>query len=241
MNSFVTIINAKQAEKVTVSELCLTYHTINHHLSYNSMDCNIKLIKNLFNDSKICQGVQCGRTKMEALAENILCPLSIEIHLKAINDRKFSIASDASNKGNVKLFPIAIQYFDVKSGLNNFVLDFYEDANEKSDNIYSKLKHSLIENKIETKNLIAFSGDNASVNYGIHHSVFKSFKDQNQFIVKANCNCHILHNTAKHALTPLSFDVENLVMKIYSHFCISAKRVNELKTCYEFSEMNFNK
>jgi hypothetical protein len=78
MSRFMSKINTKDAEEVTVSEFCLTYHTINHYLSYNSMDCNVKLIKNLFNDSKIYQGLQCGRTKMEVLAENILCPLSIE-------------------------------------------------------------------------------------------------------------------------------------------------------------------
>ncbi len=88
MSRFVTKINTKDAEEVTVSELSLTYHTINHYLSYNSMDCNVKLIKNLFNDSKICQGLQCGRTKMEALAQNILCPLSIERHLNAVNGKK---------------------------------------------------------------------------------------------------------------------------------------------------------
>ena len=34
MTQFVTKINTKDAEEVTVSELCLTY-TINHYLSYN--------------------------------------------------------------------------------------------------------------------------------------------------------------------------------------------------------------
>ena len=86
------------------------------------MDCEIKLMKTLFKKSKLCQAIQCGRTKMSALAENILCPLSIENHLMIINNKKFSIATDASNKGNVKLFPISIQYFDIKTGINNFIL-----------------------------------------------------------------------------------------------------------------------
>ena len=164
------------------------------------MDCNVKLIQKLFPDSKICQSLQCGRTKMEAIAKNILSPLSIEKHLKAVNSRKFSIASDASNEGNIKLFPIAIQYFDINSGINIFVIDFYEDPNETSNAIYNRLKMCLNEYNLDLNNLIAFSGDNASVNYGKYHSIFQSFKENNKFIVKANCNCHILLNTIKYAL-----------------------------------------
>jgi hypothetical protein len=241
INAFVSTINKQQTDWVTVSELCLTYHTINHYLSYNSMDCNVKLIKNLFKDSKIAQTLQCGRTKMEALNENVLCPLSIEIHLNAIKDKKFSIASDASNKGNVKLYPIAIQYFDINKGINNFVLNFYEDSNEKSDNICLKLKQCLSENNINESNLIAYTGDNASINYGIHHSVYQMFKSANSCVVKANCNCHVLHNTAKHALITLPFDIENLVLKMFSHFSISAKRVSDLKSCYNYTDNEFQK
>lgn len=126
----------KESDEIIVSELCLTYHMISHHLSYRSADCGIKLSKILFKDSKVCQSIRCGRTKMKSLAESILCPLSLEMHLKTIADKKYLIATDASNKGNVKLFPIAIQYFDLKKGIVNFVIDFYEDSNEKSESIY---------------------------------------------------------------------------------------------------------
>ena len=108
---------------------------------------------------------------MEALAQGVLFPLSLEMHLNAIKGKKFSIATDASNKGNVKMFPIAIQYFDIKSGINNFVIDFYEDSNEKSEGIYRHLIETLKQNKISIDNMMAFTGDNASVNYGVNHSV----------------------------------------------------------------------
>jgi hypothetical protein len=176
---------------------------------------------------------------MEALAQNVLSPLSIERHWKAIASKKYSIACDVSNKGNVKLFPIAIQYFDINNGINNFVINFYEDSNETSEAIYNNLKKCLNDNHLDFNNLIAFTGDNASVNYGKYHSVYKNFKDENQFIVKANCNCHILYNTIKYALTQLPFDVENLAMKIYAHFSISAKRVEALKSCYEFTDNEY--
>lgn len=182
------------------------------------MDCNIKLLKQLFVDSKVCQTVHCGRTKLDPLAERVLCPVSIERHLNEINGKKFSIASDASNMGNIKLFPIGVQYFNVKTGIINFVLDFYEDSNETSDAIHTKLVNRFNDNELSLNNMIGYSGDNTSVNYGKYHSVFQKFKQRNDYLVKANCNSHVLHNTVKYAFNKMPFDVENLVMKIYSHF-----------------------
>jgi hypothetical protein len=130
LSAFVTKVSDKDLDVVAVAEVSLTYHTVRHHLSYASSDCIIKLIKHMFPDSKQTQHLKCGRMKMEAIAENILCPLSITQHLNELKDKKFSVASDASNKGNVKLFPIGVQYFNPEKGIVNFVLDFYEDPYE---------------------------------------------------------------------------------------------------------------
>ncbi len=187
----------------------------------------------------VCQGIQCGRTKLQSIAENVLCPLSIESHLKSLSDKPFTVSTDASNKSYVKLFPIVITYFDVITGINNFVLDFFEDSNESAYNIYKHLIESFNNNSIKIDNIIAFTADNASVNYGVRKSVYENLKIQNPRIVKANCNAHVLHNTARHAFDKLPLDIENLIMKIYSHFCNSAKRVESLKSCYEFCAKEF--
>lgn len=49
-------------------------------------------------------------------------------------------------------------------------------------------------------------------------SVFTKLKTFNKNLIKANCNCHILHNTAKYALKTMKYDVECLVLKIYNEF-----------------------
>jgi hypothetical protein len=87
--------------------------------------------------------------------------------------------------------------------------------------------------------IIAFSADNASVNYGIYKSVFQNLKFENELIVKANCNCHVINNCAKFGLLKLPLDIENLVIKIYSHFSVSALRLNQLKSCFEYTDNEY--
>jgi hypothetical protein len=239
INNFLITKNSTEEENVTIAEVSFVYHSIRHHHSYLSSECGMKLVHKLFPDSNICKKVHCARTKSEAIAEYVLSPFSIENHLQNLSDKKFSIATDASNKGNIKLFPVCIQYFSISEGIKNFVIDFYEDSNESSFNIYSNIKKIMISHNLKFENIISYAADNASVNYGIHNSVFKNFNSENRFIVKANCNCHVLHNAAKYGLMKLPLDIENLVIKIYNHFSVSSKRFETLKTVYEFTETNY--
>lgn len=98
---------------ISAAELAHVYHSIMHHHSYLSMDCATNLNRIIFSDSKIAAKMTCGRTKATSIACNVLSPISIERHLKYLieNNIKFSIANDASNKGNIKMFPISVQYF----------------------------------------------------------------------------------------------------------------------------------
>jgi hypothetical protein len=238
MDNFITIgITPSEEQKVSTAEICLTYHNVYHHHSYRSMDCNVNLNQLIFSDSKVCKAMKCGRTKAEAIVVNVLAPFSVEKHLNELSDKKFSVSYDASNKGNIKLFPLAIKYFNKEQGIDNFLLDFYDDANETSSGIYNRIKSILNENKLETNNLVSYCADNVSVNYGKNNSVFQKFaENDNSFILKANCNCHIIRNAAKFGMKKLPFDIENLVLKINAHFSCSAKRLNYLKQYYETSD-----
>lgn len=223
------------------AELILTYHGIRHNHSYSSQDCGNKIVKTVFSDSKVALKMHCGRTKAEALVENVLAPYSIETMLKKIGKSPIGIATDASNKGNQKMFPVAIRFFDLKAGTSTFILDFYEDHNETSEAIANKLLQILKANKLSDNKLVSYGADNAAVNYGKHKSVFVHLKNatKNTGIIPGHCSAHIIHNTAKQALKPLSYDVECLVLKIYSEFSSSAKRVAELKEFFEFMDTEY--
>jgi hypothetical protein len=239
VSDFLRNKDSDEYEKVIIAEVCMAYHGIIHHHSYRSTECNVKLAQLIFPDSKISKKLHCGRTKLEAIALNVLSPHSIEIHLNKLENKSFSISTDASNKGNIKLFPVAIQYFTIEEGIQNFVLDFYEDSNETSEAIHNNLTKILQKNNLDLKRVIAYGADNASVNYGKYNSVFQKFKQNSDHIIKANCNCHIIHNTAKYALLKFPLDIENLVIKIYSHFSVSSKRLAALKSCYDYTENDY--
>jgi hypothetical protein len=142
----------------------------------------------------------------------------------------YSLASDASNHGNKKRFSIAVRYWTPKNGVENKVLDFYDDPDETSAGIANQIKARLTENSLSVENISSYSADNASVNFGKHNSVFQKLQQLNPSIQRANCPAHILHNCAKQAADKLDVNMESLV-KIFNHFSSSAKRITELKTC----------
>lgn len=129
MSTFISKKPSTDTQAKTIVELSSIYHSIVHNHSYLSADCLIKLYPHIFTDSEMSKNIHCGRTKMESVVKNILCSKSIEIvlqNLKAGTEKSlfFSISTDASNHGTIKLFPIPVRYFDCDSGIQNKLIDF---------------------------------------------------------------------------------------------------------------------
>lgn len=208
------------------------------------MDCGLKLTSKLYPDSTIATKQQCGRTKAESLVENILANKSIEMvlqEMKVSSDSPvyFSIATDASNKGNRKLYPIAVRYFDINRGVRDRIVEFYEDSKEASKNIYDQIMTCVNSHGLNVNFCSSYSADNASVNYGDNNSVFQKLCLINHNLIKSNCNAHVIHNTGRNACKLLSFDVENLILKVFAEFSHSAKAVDILKTCFDDFDMAY--
>ena len=84
------------------------------------------------------------------------------------------------------------------------------------------------------------SADNAHCNFGEKHFLYANVRTLNDCIIKANCRAHIVHDTLKFALGNLNEDIENIVLKIYSHFSMSAKIRETLKEFHIFVETEFH-
>jgi hypothetical protein len=185
--------------QVTAAEVAHVYHTVKHNLSYNSSDCQFKLTAQTLPDSSIAKKMSCGRTKAEAVVTDVLAPKAVEdVLTKLKGDGKplqFSLQTDASNKGNRKMFPLAVQFFTPEEGIEKKLIDFVENPDESSQGIVDSIQCSLDKTGLALDNVSAFSADNANVNYGVHNSVFTKLKQSNSEILRGNCHAHIVHNT----------------------------------------------
>ncbi|GFS75352.1 dimer_Tnp_hAT domain-containing protein [Trichonephila clavipes] len=241
MKSFFTPKGSAQSEKVGIAELTEVYHSIKRHISYVAHDCSLKVLKQVINDSDIVKQMTGGRTKCTALVNQVLFPYSMELVQEDLkNYVPFSVANDASNKGNRKFFPVAIQYFSPKSGICHKILDFYEDSFEDSTSIKERLCEVMNKSRLPWSRVTAYGADNASINFGVNNSVFQKLKsEENNDIIAAHCNDHIFHNCAKNALKVMPVDVENIVMKVFAEFSCSAKKREDLKECFDFFESEY--
>ncbi|CAH2088722.1 unnamed protein product [Euphydryas editha] len=209
--------NTADPNDVLISgELALTFHTVKHNMSYNSMDCGVKLNKIIYIDSKTATNIRLARTKMEALVTEVLGPHALQTVLDELNQGVFyCIQSDASNRKNIKLFPLVAQYFTVENGIQNKLIDFYENHDESADGMFNAIKNSLTKHNIPMEKISALSADNCNANFGIRHSLFTNMQTIIPDIIKANCHAHIVHNTVKFAINSLDHDIENIILKIY--------------------------
>lgn len=232
-----------EEDKIAVAELTSTYHGVRHGHSYLSTDCGNKVSAKIFSDSNIATKMSCGRTKSEALVENVLAPFSQErLAAELQKAQSFAVCSDASNSGHTKLFPYTVQYFCTSEGVKYGLLDFYEDPDESSEAIFNQIVSITENNGLSIKQISAYGADNASVNYGRHNSVFQKLRGVNPHIVKGNCKCHIINNsvkTANRVFSSSGCDVEAFVLKVYSEFSCSAKKVETLKEFCEFTSTKY--
>ena len=108
---------------------------------------------------------------------DVLVTYSVELILSSLTNHhafySISAASHAPNHGNKKMFFLALRYFDLKNGVSNRLLDFYEDFNETAEIIKQKAVGILPKYKLDLAHLSAYSSDSANANFGKFHSVCK--------------------------------------------------------------------
>ncbi|EFN65846.1 hypothetical protein EAG_02387, partial [Camponotus floridanus] len=214
-----------------------------HKLSYNSLDCQIKLHRHMYMkypDFKLIGSIQLGRTKAEAIVKKVLGPKALQEVLEDLQSSKFfAVQTDVSNIKNRKYFPTTVQYYNPKVGVMNKLIDFNENPDETAWGISNSLIQIFDKSKLSFNNVSCLSADNCNANFGINNSLFTQLKNKNNSMFKANSHAHIIHNTVKYSIDKLSVDVENIVLKIYSHFSQSAKRRETLKEFFEFVDLHF--
>lgn len=247
MLNFVVKKSTPAAQKIWAAEGTLAFHAVMHHNSFKSMDCTPALLRMMFDDSDTAKKISCARTKTEAIISGVFSPHSIDVAMQELSGTPFiSVSTDGSNHGNIKLFPIVVQYFDAsQGGIKVKILDLQEVSNEKAVTIAAVIENVLKKHNLQDK-LVAFSGDNTNTNFGginrrgkenIFHLLKQKF---NPNLVGVGCPAHVLHNALHHGLDQLgAFDMDSLVLKVFNFFSIYTVRTAELKEFCDFVDIEY--
>ena len=243
---------SKLEDAVTAAEGVFAFHTVKHHSSFKSMDCTSALLKKTFPDSEVARKFSSARTKTEAIVNSVLAPHSVEAALHSFEENHIAycgVATDGSNHGSVKLFPVIIQYFDWKNGgLQSKLIEVQNTPNETADTIARYVKETLEKNGLFEK-CIAFTGDNCNTNFGglrrdeEGKNVFAILKKmfEKRTLIGVGCPAHILNNCVHHGTERMDVDIENIIFKIYQYFHIYTVRTEQLKEYCEFVDIEYRR
>ncbi|CAM2113191.1 unnamed protein product [Caretta caretta] len=216
------------------------------------MDCTSVLLKKTLPDSEVARKFSSARTKTEAIVISVLAPHSVDVVLKTFEENDIAycgVATDGSNHGSVKIFPVIIQYFDWKNGgLQSKLIEVQNIPNETANRIAHYIKETLEKNGLFEK-CIACTGDNCNTMFGglqldeDGKNAFANLKKllQKRTLIGVGCPAHILNNCVHHAAERMNVDIENIIFKIYQYFHVYTVRTKRLKEYCEFVDVEYRK
>lgn len=218
------------------------YHVVKSNHSFKSSDCASKIFRTCF----AMQKFHCAHTKCEAIVTNVFAPFARDELKKDLLDRQFlTVSTDASNRASVKIMPVLVRYFVPTIGVRVKMLNLSSQKGETSL-IISDLIKSTAERLDICDKIVGFCADNCVTNFGSverggNNNVFYRLKKWRPFLIGVGCAAHIVHNALKTACDELPFDIECLVVKIFSHFYIHTVRSEALKVICDTDGVEYSK
>ena len=147
---FVTHSDGSKSRKIAAVEAVIAYHGVRPGQSFHANDCLSKLTKNTVEPK-----FSSARTKSQAIICNAL---ATHVMTKVIEDlheaKSVTHSLDASNKKDIKLFPIVVRYFLPNRGIVDKMIDFVSLPGEIFD-LQSDMQKEVIQNSTcATKSLL---------------------------------------------------------------------------------------
>lgn len=137
------------------------------------------------------------------------------------------------------MYPICVKHFSFTDGRQTKLLDFFEEPSETAEAICKSITSTLSKHKLSMSSVSAFSADNTNANFGKHNFAYTLLHNENNKLIKSCCLAHIVNNAFKHGLQKLDFDVETVILKIYSYFSSSDSRRENLKSFFDFAQVDW--
>jgi hypothetical protein len=211
------------------AELMFTEVIIRHNLPLSMSDTASKCFKQMFPDSSIAQKYSCSRTKSRVMVEELARDTQRDVSGK-MKAWPFSVATDGSNEGDDKFFPINVNVLSIDGlSVEKHLLSFpslKEDATGK--NIFNLLDKELQHFDIGWEKCMAVGSDNAAVMTGKHKGVIAYCREKNENVFMAGCPCHLLHLAAEKAAKELEVSIEDTLVDVYYYLEKSTKRKQSL-------------
>ena len=152
------------------------------------------------------------------------------------SDRRLTLSLDASNKKDIKLFPIVVRYFLPNRGIVDKIIDFVSLPGKTSDLQCDMLKKVIQKFNLRNK-IVALCADNTNTNFdgcrrlGKNNVWRKLEAELERKIIGIGCGAHIIHNCLQCAVDCLPIDIECFAVKVYKYFFQSRRTKKLLRIC----------
>ena len=239
---FVTHSDDTESRQIAAIEAVIAYHAVRHGQSFRANDCLSKLI-----NTTVQPKFSSARTKSQAIICNVLAPNVMTEVIEDFHEAKsVTLSLDASNKKDIKLFPIVVRYFLPNCGIVDKIIDLVSLTGETSDLQCDMLKKVIQKFNLRNK-IVSLCADNTNTNFGGcrklgKNNVWRKLEAElERKIIGIGGGAHIIHNCLQCAVYCWPIDIECFAVKVYKYFYIYSVGVEELKSFCEFAGNNYNK
>jgi len=222
MNLFLQ--NPKSDEKkkyetdVKRAEIKLSAFFANNNVAFQVVDMLTPVLKDIFPDSKIAQGIQLHRKKCTTIISNVIAPVEIEETIQIIRKCPFSVLIDESTDiCTQKFLCVLVHYVHPEYGtVHTRLLELVGiDATDCSAiNMYEDFKKCINSKQIPISNLIGVASDGANVMIGKNNSFFSHLQNDLPSLVLMQCICHSAALVASKAAEKLPRSPEDLIRMV---------------------------
>ncbi|XP_041358912.1 uncharacterized protein LOC121375499 isoform X1 [Gigantopelta aegis] len=209
-----------------------------HNLSFKFAEHFRRIAPVMFPDSAIASDFKCGKTKTTIIIKKALAP-HFNSEVNKLCNGPFSVLVDNSNdRGDNKNLAILVRCVDdeIEQTVTKF-LDMPVCNLANAENLFNTIDKCFTDRGLDWINLVAYCSDNASVMIGQHNSVLSRIRQKQPNVFDMGCICHLTNLVIKAALKKLLLSLDHMLVEIYSHFLVSAKRTELYKSFQEFCDV----
>lgn len=221
MNLFIQNPNSVEENKyetdVKRAEIKLSAFFANHNIAFQVVDMLTPVLKDIFPDSKIAQGIQFHRKKCTTIINNNIAPEEIEETVQIIRKCPFSVLVDESTDiilFTQKFLCVLVHYVHPDNGtVHTRLLELVGiDATDCSAiKMYEEFKKCTSSKQIPISKLIGVASDDANVMIGKNNSFLSHLQNDLPSLVLMQCICHSAALVASKAAEKLPRSPEDLI------------------------------